>query len=86
MNHNTPLCPTCHQPLPVAQRDPRHLTGRELQICSYLADGLTGPQIAARLVIEVGTVKNHTHSILQKLGVENRAQAGAWYSNRYKAE
>jgi hypothetical protein len=34
-------------------------------------------EIADHLVIEIGTVKNHVHNILEKLGMESRYQAGA---------
>jgi DNA-binding NarL/FixJ family response regulator len=40
--------------------------------------GLTNQEIADRLVIEVGTVKNHVHSILQKLDVSSREDAAAY--------
>jgi DNA-binding NarL/FixJ family response regulator len=34
--------------------------------------------IVARLVVEVGTVKNHVHSILEKLNVTNRETAASY--------
>lgn len=86
MNHHTPLCPSCGQPLPLEKRDPRRLTARELEICALLADGAKNLLICTKLCIELGTVKNHVHSILHKLGLQNRTQAAIWYSNRYKAE
>jgi ATP/maltotriose-dependent transcriptional regulator MalT len=46
------------------------LTPQEIQVLRLLADGLTNRQIAERLVITVGTIKFHTHSIYGKLGVE----------------
>jgi DNA-binding NarL/FixJ family response regulator len=39
--------------------------------------GLSNRDIAAQLHIAVHTVKNHVHSVLRKLGVATRAQAGA---------
>lgn len=56
---------------------PVHLTRREAEILSLVADGLTNKQIAFRLSIELPTVKNHVHNILEKLGVDSRTQAVA---------
>ena len=39
---------------------------------------MTTQEIAARLVVEVGTVKNHVHSILEKLNVSNREEAASY--------
>jgi two-component system nitrate/nitrite response regulator NarL len=54
-----------------------HLTARESQILSLVTDGLTNKQIAQRLSIELPTVKNHVHNVLEKLHVRTRAQAVA---------
>jgi two-component system nitrate/nitrite response regulator NarL len=54
------------------------LTPREREILALIGEGLTNQQIAERLVIEVGTVKNHVHSILQKLDASNRHDAAAY--------
>jgi LuxR family maltose regulon positive regulatory protein len=51
------------------------LTGRELEVLGLLAGGYTNSEIAERLVIAAGTVKRHTLSIYQKLGVNSRTQA-----------
>jgi two-component system nitrate/nitrite response regulator NarL len=53
------------------------LTPRELEVVSLIADGLSNKEIASRLSIEVPTVKNHVHSILEKLGVGRRGEAAA---------
>lgn len=53
------------------------LTGRELEILRSLAEGLTNPQIGARLYVSTGTVKAHTAAIFRKLAVANRAEAVA---------
>lgn len=53
------------------------LTGREAQILKMLELGLSNRDIAEQLCIAVHTVKNHVHSLLTKLGVDNRAQAAA---------
>jgi DNA-binding NarL/FixJ family response regulator len=54
------------------------LTSRELEVLQFIGEGLTNQEIAARLVVEVGTVKNHVHSILEKLNVNNREEAASY--------
>ena len=51
------------------------LTSREQEVLALLAAGCTNPEIAARLVISVGTVKSHTAQIFGKMAVHNRTQA-----------
>lgn len=51
------------------------LTPREREVLDLMGQGLSNPAIADRLTIELGTVKNHVHNILQKLGVANRWEA-----------
>jgi DNA-binding NarL/FixJ family response regulator len=53
------------------------LTRRELQILDLIGDGLSNKEIAQSLHIELGTVKAHVHSLLDKLDVHRRAQAVA---------
>jgi DNA-binding NarL/FixJ family response regulator len=62
-----------HPPLHSAVR----LTAREQQILGLIRDGLTNKQIGHRLCIELPTVKNHVHHILEKLGVPDRHEAAA---------
>jgi len=51
------------------------LSVRELEILRLVANGASNREIAARLFIAEGTVKNHLTSILDKLGVHDRTQA-----------
>jgi DNA-binding NarL/FixJ family response regulator len=51
------------------------LTGRELEILQLLARGYSNPEIAQRLHLAPGTVRNYVSAILQKLGVSDRTQA-----------
>jgi DNA-binding NarL/FixJ family response regulator len=57
------------------------LSVRELEVLRQLAAGLTDREIAERLGISPRTVETHVGSVLQKLGVRNRAQA----SERYRS-
>jgi DNA-binding NarL/FixJ family response regulator len=58
------------------------LTDREGQVLRYLERGLTNQAIAQALGIEVPTVKNHVHSILEKLRVKRRGEAASvWRRN-----
>lgn len=54
------------------------LTSRELEVLELIGQNLTNQQIAEHLTIEVGTVKNHVHSILEKLNVSSRGEAAAY--------
>src|SRR5262249_32262734 len=53
------------------------LTFRESEILELVEQGFSNKEIARQLVISSSTVKNHMHSILQKLQVSRRAQAVA---------
>lgn len=48
------------------------LTERERQIASLVEDGLSNKEIAIALAISPATVKNHVHTILDKLNVRRR--------------
>jgi DNA-binding NarL/FixJ family response regulator len=51
------------------------LTGREREILTLIDRGLSNKEIASHLGIELPTVKNHVHNLLEKLGVHRRAEA-----------
>jgi DNA-binding NarL/FixJ family response regulator len=51
------------------------LSQRELEVLALLAEGLSNQEIAGRLYIAPGTVKNHVSNILSKLNARDRTQA-----------
>lgn len=71
---------------------PESLTRREREVLGLVQQGLTNQEIAAKLVIELGTVKNHVHNILRKLNVNSRRDAvhvsrlaGLWGVNEHRS-
>jgi len=59
-----------------------HLTRRELEIIALIEGGLSNKEIAMRLHIEVQTVKNHVHNILEKLQLDGRREAARYAKER----
>lgn len=53
------------------------LTPREREVVALIDRGLSNKQIASELHIELATVKNHVHSVLEKLQVDRRGAAAA---------
>ncbi|HWH95695.1 MAG TPA: response regulator transcription factor [Baekduia sp.] len=58
------------------------LTRRELEIVQLIERGMSNKQIARTLHIEVATVKNHVHNVLEKLNVDRRGEAAARLRDR----
>lgn len=50
------------------------LTPRETEVVELIAEGLSNQQIAERLFLSNGTVRNHISTILEKTGLEHRTQ------------
>lgn len=67
-----------HTQLQIAQNNELNsLTRREIEVLQLVADGMSNKEIAVYLKLELQTVKNHVHSILEKLRVHNRREAVA---------
>jgi LuxR family transcriptional regulator, maltose regulon positive regulatory protein len=68
-----------HATLPTEARDTPlgELSGRELEVLSLVAEGLTNHEIAQRLVLSEHTVNRHVANILRKLGFSSRAAAAS---------
>lgn len=55
------------------------LTAREREVLALMAHNCSNREIAERLFIEHGTVKNHVHNVLRKLRVKSRHDAAALF-------
>ncbi|TDD37095.1 response regulator transcription factor [Actinomadura sp. KC06] len=64
--------------LAAALPDPGLLTPRETEVLRLIAAGATNKEIAKRLYLSEGTVKNHISRILQRLGLRDRTQAALY--------
>lgn len=78
------LCSDQDQP-PVPETSVEHrsrrgdLTEREHAVVELVAEGLDNREIAGRLFLSEGTVRNHISTILQKLALKNRTQLAIYY-------
>jgi len=54
------------------------LTPRQVEILRFVAQGMSNPEIAARLKLSDHTVKRHVANLLTKLGLSSRAAAAAY--------
>lgn len=59
--------------------DPEGYSERELEIVRAVADGFSNKEIAGRLFISEGTVKNYITSILAKEGLSHRTALAVYY-------
>lgn len=54
------------------------LTTQELAVLALVSEGLTNRQIAMKMYLGEGTVRNYVSSVLSKIGAANRAEAAAY--------
>ena len=71
---NSPTTLFKHNEAPLAV-----LTPRQREVLHLVSQGLTNQEIADKLYIQCGTVKNHVHHILKKMDVSNRHEASSVY-------
>jgi two-component system nitrate/nitrite response regulator NarL len=64
-----------HDEAPTPAAPAADLTTREREVLALIDRGLSNKEIAVRLRIELSTVKNHVHNLLEKLNVSTRSQA-----------
>jgi LuxR family maltose regulon positive regulatory protein len=69
---------------PVAPLDER-LSQREAEVIALIAAGASNKHIARALDLSPHTVKRHVANILDKLGLNSRGEAAAWWNQRSQA-
>ena len=62
------------------------LTPRQEEILALMGEGRSDQEIGKMLHLEETTVRSHVHHIIQRLGLENRAQAVAYANGRRKPQ
>jgi non-specific serine/threonine protein kinase len=62
--------------------DGNPLTGRETQVATLIAEGMTNPEIAERLRMAARTADAHVEHIRNKLGLRTRSQIAVWAHER----
>lgn len=61
------------------------LTKQESEVVALVSDGMTNKQIAEKMFLHHGTVRNYVSSALGKLCMSNRAELAGWaIRNRVK--
>ena len=60
------------------------LTAKEMDLIELIADGLSNKEIAERLYLSEGTVRNYLSSVLEKLELRDRTQLAVFYYKNLK--
>lgn len=55
------------------------LSAREWEVLSHVSKGLTNTEIASQLKVSENTIRFHLKNIFNKINVNNRTEAAAWY-------
>ena len=63
------VCQNCRKP-----RNSNGLSFRQKQICDFITQGMPNKEIAARLHLSEGTIKEYLNRLFRKLGVSNRTE------------
>jgi len=72
--------------VPTSGKAVESLTARQEEILALLGEGHSDQEIAKTLHLTEATVRSHIHGIIQRLGVENRAQAVAYANHTRKKD
>lgn len=62
------------------------LTGREREVATLLAQGMSNRDIAAQLVLSPRTVEGHVQHLLAKLGLRSRAEGAVWAASKVRGQ
>jgi predicted ATPase/DNA-binding CsgD family transcriptional regulator len=63
---------------PIDTRKVTQLSKRELEVARRVADGMSNKEIASRYFLSERTVETHVSNILNKLGINSRAEVARW--------
>jgi LuxR family maltose regulon positive regulatory protein len=72
--------------LAVSEATSERLTPREIEVLARIATGDSNKLIARAFDLSLHTVKRHVAHILDKLDLESRGQAAAWYRSHFAAD
>jgi len=64
-----------------ADAAPGPLAKREVEVARLIAEGLSNKRIGAQLFISEATVATHVRNIMNKLGINSRAQIAGWMAS-----
>ena len=64
--------------------DAHGITDKERSIIELVAEGLSNKEIAAKLYLGEGTVRNYISTLLDKLGLRDRTQLAVFYYTEIK--
>jgi DNA-binding NarL/FixJ family response regulator len=59
------------------------LTDREFEVIALVAEGLSNKEIAAKLFLSEGTIRNYISTILEKLYLRDRTQLAIFYYKHF---
>ncbi|WP_420713935.1 response regulator [Arthrobacter sp. H14-L1] len=74
LDHVAPLLSAASPAKDRHHADVQHLTAREREVFTLIAEGLSNPEIAQKLFVTEATVKTHVGHVLSKLGARDRVQ------------
>jgi len=60
------------------------LTEREMEVLSLVGQGLSNREIAEKLFLSEGTVRNYVTALLEKLGLRDRTQLAIFYVRHFE--